>query len=50
MIMTEWEFIDNLSYRAQLSDEQANFVKLMYRTKLKKVRCPCALSRREVWH
>lgn len=33
----EWEFMENLAYRSQLSDEQANFVKLMYRTKLKKV-------------
>lgn len=34
---TEWEFINNLAFRSQLSEEQAHFVKLMYRTKLKKV-------------
>jgi anaphase-promoting complex subunit 6 len=33
----EWEFINNLSYRSQLSEEQSHFVKLIYRTKLKKV-------------
>jgi len=35
--MVEWEFINNLSYRSQLSEEQSHFVKLIYRTKLKKV-------------
>lgn len=35
--MAEWEFINNLSYRSQLSEEQSHFVKLIYRTKLKKV-------------
>jgi anaphase-promoting complex subunit 6 len=33
----EWEFIRNLSYRQQLSEDEANFVKLMYTIKLKKV-------------
>ncbi|WWC63108.1 uncharacterized protein I303_105708 [Kwoniella dejecticola CBS 10117] len=32
----EWEFIRNLSYRKQLSEEEGNFVKLIYMTKLKK--------------
>ncbi|WRT68218.1 uncharacterized protein IL334_005194 [Kwoniella shivajii] len=32
----EWEFIRNLSYRKQLSEEDANFVKMIYMTKLKK--------------
>ncbi|WWC93598.1 hypothetical protein V866_000433 [Kwoniella sp. B9012] len=32
----EWEFIRNLSYRKQLSEEDGHFVKLMYMTKLKK--------------
>jgi hypothetical protein len=36
-LMVEWEFINNLSYRSQLTEEQSHFVKLMYRTKLKKV-------------
>ena len=36
-LMVEWEFINNLSYRSQLSEEQSHFVKLIYRTKLKKV-------------
>ena len=35
--MAEWEFVNNLSYRSQLSEEQSHFVKLIYRTKLKKV-------------
>lgn len=34
----EWEFIQNLSYRKQLSEDDANFVKMMYMTKLKKVK------------
>jgi anaphase-promoting complex subunit 6 len=33
----EWEFVHNLAYRSQLSEEESNFVRLMYRTKLKKV-------------
>lgn len=33
----EWEFIQTLSYRRHLSEEEAMFVKLMYTTKLKKV-------------
>jgi hypothetical protein len=37
LIQTEWSFFNNLAYRSQLSEEQSNFVKLMYRTKLKKV-------------
>nr|XP_019011300.1 anaphase-promoting complex subunit 6 [Kwoniella pini CBS 10737]OCF50081.1 anaphase-promoting complex subunit 6 [Kwoniella pini CBS 10737] len=32
----EWEFIRNLAYRKQLSEEDGNFVKLIYMTKLKK--------------
>ncbi|WVW85785.1 hypothetical protein I302_107823 [Kwoniella bestiolae CBS 10118] len=32
----EWEFIRNLSYRKQLSEEDGHFVKLIYMTKLKK--------------
>ena len=36
-LIPEWEFINNLSYRSQLSEEQSHFVKLIYRTKLKKV-------------
>lgn len=35
--MAEWEFVQNLSYRKHLSEEEATFVKLMYTTKLKKV-------------
>ncbi|CAD6587947.1 MAG: anaphase promoting complex subunit cdc16 [Tremellales sp. Tagirdzhanova-0007] len=34
--MEEWEFVRSLAYRAQLSDDEANFVKLIYVTKLKK--------------
>ena len=37
-ILVEWEFVRNLAYRSQLSDDEANFVKLIYITKLKKVR------------
>ncbi|WVR07363.1 hypothetical protein IAU60_004404 [Kwoniella sp. DSM 27419] len=32
----EWEFITNLAYRKQLSNEDAAFVKMIYMTKLKK--------------
>ncbi|KAK8854947.1 hypothetical protein IAR55_003686 [Kwoniella newhampshirensis] len=32
----EWEFVQGLSYRKQLSEGDANFVKMMYMTKLKK--------------
>ncbi|OCF40492.1 anaphase-promoting complex subunit 6 [Kwoniella heveanensis CBS 569] len=32
----EWEFVKSLSYRKQLSEEDANFVKMIYLTKLKK--------------
>ncbi|ODN92723.1 anaphase-promoting complex subunit 6 [Cryptococcus wingfieldii CBS 7118] len=32
----EWEFISGLSYRKQLSQDDANFVKMIYLTKLKK--------------
>lgn len=34
----EWDFVQSLAYRKQLSDEEARFVRLMYVTKLKKVR------------
>lgn len=38
LIMTpEWEFVQNLAYRSQLSPDEANFVRLIYLTKLKKV-------------
>ncbi|RXK38138.1 anaphase-promoting complex subunit 6 [Tremella mesenterica] len=33
----EWEFVNGLGYRNQLTEEEADFVKLMYVTKLKKV-------------
>ncbi|WVQ74870.1 hypothetical protein IAR50_004477 [Cryptococcus sp. DSM 104548] len=32
----EWEFISGLAYRKQLSQDDANFVKMIYMTKLKK--------------
>ncbi|OWZ40936.1 anaphase-promoting complex subunit 6 [Cryptococcus neoformans c8] len=32
----EWDFVTHLGYRKQLSEDDANFVKLMYMTKLKK--------------
>ncbi|WVF72592.1 hypothetical protein IAT40_007410 [Kwoniella sp. CBS 6097] len=32
----EWEFVKSLSYRKQLSEDDANFVKMIYSTKLKK--------------
>ncbi|ORY35353.1 hypothetical protein BCR39DRAFT_508962 [Naematelia encephala] len=32
----EWEFVNNLAYRQQLSEEESRFVKLMYLTKLNK--------------
>ncbi|WVQ81923.1 hypothetical protein IAT38_004050 [Cryptococcus sp. DSM 104549] len=32
----EWEFLNQLQFRKQLSEEDATFVKLIYRTKLKK--------------
>jgi len=32
----EWEFVQNLAYRSQLPVDEANFVKLIYTTKLKK--------------
>jgi anaphase-promoting complex subunit 6 len=38
-LIAEWEFINHLSYRSQLSEEQSHFVKLIYRSKLKKVSC-----------
>jgi hypothetical protein len=36
--MAEWDFVQNLSYRRHLSEKEAIFVKLMYTSKLKKVR------------
>jgi hypothetical protein len=33
----EWEFISNLSYKEQLAEEDAAFVKIMYQSRLNKV-------------
>lgn len=37
--MVEWEFVNKLAYKPQLSTEQAHFVRLIYITKLRKVSC-----------
>ena len=34
---TEWDFIQSLSYREQLAEEDAAFVKLVYTSRLNKV-------------
>jgi anaphase-promoting complex subunit 6 len=31
LMRPEWEFVNNLAYRSQLSEEESNFVRLMYR-------------------
>lgn len=35
-LIAEWEFVNSLAYRAQLAEDEAEFVRLMYLSKLRK--------------